>query len=532
MPSLRASDNGQVKIQEARNKKGLTTTEDSEALPEARRIRLREALWEKGWTLEEGLTYEQIQKLIQDKVLDKKWTTSLSPGQRLSSEQIEANLEAGEPQITGISYGTWNDFLRGNAIKTHAFKSFCLVLDLDWEEIHAGSSTQQTATFGSKSASDKGQIRQEFDDGETRWVGRETLITNLIKKLQGECRVLSIVGITGIGKTSLAAELTRKPEILQLLPELKTASFYQDSPQFEVVARQVLGHQTARSQHLQTYPDAMVAELQSQPCLLVIDMIEEALEADGKGGHQFKEQAFTKFLERVVKVDVMPSRIILTSQDQPPVVAEGRYPERLHTELLKGLSDSEAKELFKVWDVRIQEDADLDYLNRIISVYEGHPLALKVIAGEIRDEPYQGDVQAYWNDYGHEIEEVERMKNAPEPSSREDKPRLDRYSTKLTDLVQTRIEKSFERLHRACPVACLLFCMGAMNRRATERRAWLFLIGEYSREEQESAFQTLERRLLLETEKQAKKIFYRLHSLNRRVALDNLPKLEEEVLLA
>jgi hypothetical protein len=417
-------------------------------------------------------------------------------------------------------------------IRPQAFKAFCQVLGLNWEEVVERSSTPQTAALVTDSASDDGRIRQEFDDGETRWVGRETLITSLIQKLQGDCRVLSIVGITGIGKTSLAAKLIREPEILQLLPELKTVSFYQESPNFEVVARQVLGHQVARTEQLQTSVDAMVAELQLQPCLLVIDMIEEALEADGKTGHQFKEQAFTKFLDQVVKVDKMPSRIILTSQDQPPVMAEGRYSQRSHTELLKGLHESEAKELFRVWDVRIHEDADLDYLKRIISVYEGHPLALKVIAGEIRDEPYQGDVQAYWNDYGHEIEEVERMKNAPEPSSREDKPRLDRYSTKLTDLVQTRIEKTFERLHRAYPVACLLFCMGAMNRRATERRAWLLLIGEYPCEEQKSAFQTLERRLLLETEKKAQNITYRLHSLNRRVALDNLPKLEEEVLLA
>ena len=48
------------------------------------------------------------------------------------------------------------------------------------------------------------------------------------------------------------------------------------------------------------------------------------------------------------------------------------------------------------------------YLERIGAAYEGHPLALRVIAGEIKNRPFTGNVIAYWNRYGNEVEEVEK----------------------------------------------------------------------------------------------------------------------------
>ena len=372
------------------------------------------------------------------------------------------------------------------------------------------------------------------DDGATRWVGREKLITQLNHRLLEDCRVLSIVGITGIGKTALAMRLTLELEVTQLLPKLYSVSLDRESPNFEVLARRVLGEQAATDEQLQKDSDvlvrAMISKLQAHPCLLLLDMVEEILEPDHQGRHQFIDSGLAKFLEQVVKVEQMPSRIILTSQDQPPIIAEGRYPERSHIERLKGLEESEALELFEAWDVRIQTQVDLENLKRIIHVYEGHPLALRVIAGEIREAPYNGDVQAYWHEYGYEIEEAERLKAVPEEKSRQDKPRLDRYSIGLTDLVKKRIDRTFTRLYQSDRLACLMLCQGAVYRRAVERQAWLLMICEYPYEAQVLAFQTLQRRFLLEEECTERKVIYRLHSLIRRVAIDYLPKIEQEVL--
>jgi hypothetical protein len=416
---------------------------------------------------------------------------------------------------------------------------------LQWE-LETGDSSSQKSEVESQNEArlspqspitnpkSKIQNLKSIDDGATRWVGREELVTRLSHCLQEDCRILSIVGITGIGKTSLAVRLTLEPEVTQLLPNLYIVSLERESPNFEVLTRRILGEQAVWDEQLQKDSDLLVkvivSKLRTHPCLLLLDMVEEILEPDGTGGHQFIEPEFAKLLEQVVKAEEMPSRIILTSQDQPPIIAEGRYLERSHIERLKGLEESEAVELFESWDVRIQIEVDLENLKRIIHVYEGHPLALRVIAGEIRELPYNGDIQAYWNEYGYEIEEAERLKDVPEEKSRQDKPRLDRYSIGLTDLVKKRVERTFTRLYESDRLACLMLCQGAVYRRAVERQAWLLMICEYPYEAQVLAFQTLQRRFLLEEECIERKVLYRLHSLIRRVAIDYLPKIEQEVL--
>ena len=52
-----------------------------------------------------------------------------------ASKCLESNWQEDAPYAIGISYGTWTRFLRGIPINTPAFKAFCAVLNLDWEEI-------------------------------------------------------------------------------------------------------------------------------------------------------------------------------------------------------------------------------------------------------------------------------------------------------------------------------------------------------------------------------------------------------------
>jgi hypothetical protein len=159
---------------------------------------------------------------------------------------------------------------------------------------------------------------------------------------------------------------------------------------------------------------------------------------------------------------------------------------------------------------------------RIGRAYEGHPLALQVILGELLDL-YDSDVMAYWQHYGHEIEVVEAMK----PTLLEDdpKPQLDRYSRRLRKAVRSRIEQSFQRLQRDSPDAFLLLCTAAVYRDPVSAE---FLVSPMQRrgwpaQRCQLAVETLLERRLLEIDGQQR---LRQHNLIRSVALSYFEQFE------
>ncbi|NJN63060.1 MAG: AAA family ATPase, partial [Coleofasciculaceae cyanobacterium RL_1_1] len=283
---------------------------------------------------------------------------------------------------------------------------------------------------------------------------------NLTDRLTHTTRVLSLVGITGIGKTSLAQQLLTDRNLQMVFPNPITISFNSESPSFDIVIHALLGQQKydAKSQSEQTMIrdraliQALITKLQSKPYLLIFDMLETCLTADEQGQHRFKEPIFEQFFSQFLQAESMASRIIVTSQDQLPVLAEGRYEERIHQELLTGLTSSEAIALFQQWQIEAATLTEADCLQRIITVYEGHPLALQVIAGEMSDAPFCGEILAYWAEHGHEIETIEAIKADPQLDARTDQPRLDRYTVRLKDLVKQRVEKHFNGSMKRIPL--------------------------------------------------------------------------------
>lgn len=384
-----------------------------------------------------------------------------------------------------------------------------------------------------------GEMPQSFNanhfvEQETRWVGREALVNTLTQKIQDNCRVLMLVGITGIGKSSLAVRLSLEPKTAQTWSKVRWFRFNADRYAFDEFACQLLGQMPSTfefDQNPQKLVSDLVTYLQAHPCLLVLDMVEELLSASDRGELRYRDSLFAKFFDRLLEVEIMPSRLILTSQDRLPVIAEGRYKGRSHLEQLKGLNMAEALELFEVWQVNSSRNEEVEYLRRIIQAYEGHPLALGVIAGEIRETPYSGDIQAYWHDYGQEIVEIEQDKIASSLDFNAEPVTLAYYSIDLTDLVKCRIERTFTRLQVSSPLAYILLCMGATYRCSVERTAWLILIADAPKEAQITAFQALQRRFILESDRSVERVLYRLHSLIRSIALQHLSNLESEAAL-
>jgi len=365
-------------------------------------------------------------------------------------------------------------------------------------------------------------------------VEREELLLALSQVLQGSCRVLVVTGITGIGKTILAEQLIHQQRDSDQ-PQLHLNFDLPGNqlPFVEVAAASLrqLGEAVAEDekQMPQQLLKRWLTYLISHSCWVLMDSVEQILKGNEQTGWSiFIDPLWKDFFHQLLGEKQCQSRLVLTSQDLPADIDQHqwRYQPQLYISPLTGFSESEQAQLFK------QQGFDPDdddqswlYLRRIGRAYEGHPLALQVVLGEILSW-FEGDVVAYWQTYGHEIEVVEAAKSAEdETQTSSDALRLDRYSRQLRKAVRQRIEKTFQRLRRDFADAFLLLCTIAVYRDALpesfllspmQRRGW-------SPERCRVALDALVDRYLLEVNQQDR---LRQHPLIRSVALSYFDSLE------
>jgi tetratricopeptide (TPR) repeat protein len=250
-------------------------------------------------------------------------------------------------------------------------------------------------------------------------------------------------------------------------------------------------------------------KLQSSFYWLQIDALEKLISAN-----EFIDSYWLTFFENCLNTNHFPSRLLLTSQVLPNSLINwcDRFSNIWHQEILKGLENEESEQYFAKNGVVIDE-SNQDILTRISQTYEGHPLVLQVITGEIL-QVYQGDVTAYWNVNKSEFEKVSRELKSSRLTETD-------YNEQLTRRVRERVKKSLEQLPEK---AIALLCRSAVYRRPVLKKFWLGLITEYSPKEQLDAYRILDDRALIETEKN----LIRLHNLVRDIAYHWLQ--EDEVI--
>lgn len=407
---------------------------------------------------------------------------------------------------------TLKRFWRRVAIDRYAFEGICNAVGVNWEEVV-----------------DRNEIQETEDDD---WVGRQELIAQLTEKVQGSCRVLILTGITGIGKTALAERLA-----LELQPD-SNESFSvnfdtQENADFSSVAAQLLtGWQKTVTPDDRKEPQRLlswlVKHLREHRYLMLIDSLELILKGNSETGwSDFQDEWWEKFFQSLLSAESCGSRIILTSQDLPgQLEAIGlRYLHFWHCQFLRGLSQSEQLELFEKAKLDAStESPGRTYLERIGVAYEGHPLALRVIAGEIATHPFNGNVVAYWKQYGHEIEEVEKARQQVKVESADDEYRLERYTRSLQRAVKQQVEKTFKRLARDVPHAYMLLCLGSVYRRPVPETFWLKPLERlgFNEEKQRVVLDALRDRYLVEEEVINDDLLLRQHNLIRSVGLVHL----------
>ena len=381
-----------------------------------------------------------------------------------------------------------------------------------------------------------------YDDA---WVGRDNLIQKLSDRIRSSCRLLILVGITGIGKTALGERLA--VEVSDWF-ENDWSHYHQENFDDE---QRTSDFASVAARWLEKWGELITPDGRKDPqrllnllikhlCenryLLQMDSLENILQgSEEEGWSDFRDEWWLKFFESYLKAESCESFFILTSQDLPGQIEEvgTRSQNFWFLQLLSGLEKPEQLALFERTQLDISPtSAGRLYLERIGSAYEGHPLALRVIAGEIKNTPFQGNVLAYWNRYGSEVEEVEKaIAEAQEGISvgADDQWQLDRFTKTLRRNVQSRLYKTFARLKEDAKWAYILLCEASVYRCPVPEDFWLSHLEDWDRDEteQEAALDALRDRYLVEEVVENDHFLLRQHNLIRSVSLGHLKTMDE-----